>query len=74
MELGDFLFIGTFMFACGVVCAVSRKNSIGVLMGIELILNGAGVNFIGFSRLRPTLSTAKFLPFLLLSLLLQKRL
>jgi len=50
MELSDFLFLGSFMFACGLICAVSRKNAIGVLMGIELILNGAGVNFIGFSR------------------------
>ena len=49
-ELNDFLFIGTFMFACGVICALSRRNAIGVLMGIELILNGAGLNFIGFSR------------------------
>jgi NADH:ubiquinone oxidoreductase subunit K len=29
-----------------------RKNSIGILLGIELILNAAGLNFIIFSKYR----------------------
>jgi NADH-quinone oxidoreductase subunit K len=49
-SLEDYLVLGAVMFICGVICALSRKNAIGVLMGIELILNGAGLNFIGFSR------------------------
>jgi NADH:ubiquinone oxidoreductase subunit K len=29
---------------------LTRRNAIGVLMGIELILNAAGINFVAFSR------------------------
>lgn len=50
IELSDYLFVGAVMFACGIICAVSRKNTIGILMGIELILNAANINFVGFSR------------------------
>lgn len=31
----------------------SKRNGIGVLMGVELVLNGANVNFVAFSRYTP---------------------
>jgi len=38
---------------------LTRRNAIGVLMGIELILNGAGLNFVAFSRfLQPVQTTS----------------
>ena len=38
---------------------LTRRNAIGVLMGIELILNGAGLNFVAFSRfLQPVQATS----------------
>lgn len=46
--LTHYLIVGAFLFACGVVCMVSKRNAIGVLMGIELVLNGANVNFVAF--------------------------
>lgn len=48
--LNPVLWVGAFLFVCGVVCMTTKRNGIGVLMGVELVLNGANLNFIGFSR------------------------
>jgi NADH-quinone oxidoreductase subunit K len=40
---------------------LTRRNAIGVLMGIELILNGAGLNFVAFSRFLQPVQTASLL-------------
>lgn len=48
--LGHFLFISAALFSLGVYAMLSRKNAVAVLMGIELILNAANINFIAFSR------------------------
>ncbi|VTU01546.1 nadh-quinone oxidoreductase subunit k : NADH-quinone oxidoreductase subunit K OS=Blastopirellula marina DSM 3645 GN=nuoK PE=3 SV=1: Oxidored_q2 [Gemmataceae bacterium] len=54
-ELGiqPFLVLSAFLFACGVVCVASKRNAIGVLMGVELILNAANVNLVAFARFNP---------------------
>ena len=44
-----FLIVGAVMFAAGVVCMATKRNALGVLMGIELVLNGANLNFVAFS-------------------------
>jgi len=31
---------------CGALCMATKRNALGVLMGIELVLNGANLNFI----------------------------
>ena len=51
-ELGltPFLMLSAFLFACGAVCVASKRNAIGVLMGVELILNAANVNLVAFAR------------------------
>lgn len=38
------------LFALGVYGALSRRNAIGVLMSIELILNAVNINFVAFWR------------------------
>ncbi len=43
-----YLVVGAILFVCGVVCMAAKRNAIGVLMGIELVLNGANVNFVAF--------------------------
>ena len=48
--LHHFLFVGLALFCAGMFCVLTRRNAIGVLMGVELILNAANVNFIAFSR------------------------
>jgi len=48
--LTHFLLISAILFSFGVFAVVSRRNAIQVLMGIELILNSANINFVAFSR------------------------
>jgi NADH:ubiquinone oxidoreductase subunit K len=48
--LTGYLGIGAVMFVCGVICMATKRNGIGVLMGVELVLNGANVNFVAFSK------------------------
>ena len=49
-SISGFLMIGAVLFVCGVVCMATKRNAIGVLMGVELVLNGANVNLVAFSR------------------------
>lgn len=48
--LTNYLMISGLLFACGIFAMVSRRNAVGILMGVELILNAAGINFVAFSR------------------------
>ncbi len=48
--LVHYLAVGLVLFCLGLFCVLTRRNAIGVLMGVELILNAANVNFIAFSR------------------------
>jgi len=50
IDLNAYLLVGAVLFVCGVVCMATKRNGIGILMGVELVLNGANVNFIAFSR------------------------
>jgi NADH-quinone oxidoreductase subunit K len=53
LGLAHFLILSAFLFCCGVVCIATRRNAIGILMGVELILNAANVNFVAFARYNP---------------------
>ena len=46
--LSHYLVVGAVLFVCGVVCMATKRNLLGVLMGIELVLNGANLNFVAF--------------------------
>lgn len=46
--VSHYLAIGAVLFVCGAVCMATKRNALGVLMGIELVLNGANLNFIAF--------------------------
>jgi NADH-quinone oxidoreductase subunit K len=48
--LTHFLVVSTLLFGLGLFAIVTRKNAIMILMGIELILNAANINFIAFSK------------------------
>ncbi len=50
ITLSHYLVVGALLFALGLVTVATRRNAIGVLMGVELILNGANVNFVAFER------------------------
>ena len=49
-ELNSYLFVAAILFSLGVFGVITRRNGIAVLMGVELILNAANINFIAFSR------------------------
>lgn len=53
--VSHYLIVGAVMFVAGAVCMATKRNALGVLMGIELVLNGANVNFVAFGSqyLRP---------------------
>jgi len=46
--VSHYLVVGAILFVCGVVCMATKRNALGVLMGIELVLNGANLNFVAF--------------------------
>jgi NADH-quinone oxidoreductase subunit K len=48
--LPHFLVVGGILFSLGMVTVVTRRNAVGILMGVELILNAANVNFIAFNH------------------------
>jgi len=48
--LSHFLIVSAVLFCLGLLAVVTRRNAILILMGIELILNAANVNFVAFSR------------------------
>jgi NADH:ubiquinone oxidoreductase subunit K len=48
VHLTHYLVVGAILFVCGVACMAAKRNAIGVLMGIELVLNGANLNFVAF--------------------------
>lgn len=57
MEIGlnHFLLVSAALFAMGTGLIITRRNAVMVLMGLELVLNAAGLNFVAFSRFHPEL-------------------
>jgi NADH-quinone oxidoreductase subunit K len=47
--VAHYLVVGAVLFVCGVICMATKRNGLGVLMGIELVLNGANLNFVAFA-------------------------
>lgn len=50
VKLEQVLIVGAVLFAIGLYVALSKRNAIGVLMGVELMLNAVNVTLLGFSR------------------------
>ena len=50
MGLGAYVAVSAALFALGLVCIIVRRNVLYVLMGIEMILNAANINFVAFNR------------------------
>jgi NADH-quinone oxidoreductase subunit K len=48
--LHHFLTVSLLVFVAGLFTVLTRRNAIGVLMGVELILNSANINYVAFSR------------------------
>ena len=50
VSLTHFLVVGALLFGFGIVTVATRRNAVGVLMGVELLLNAANVNFVAFNH------------------------
>lgn len=50
IHLEHYLVLSAILFSMGVYGIITRKNAVLVLMGLELILNSANINFIAFSK------------------------
>jgi NADH:ubiquinone oxidoreductase subunit K len=50
IPVSHFLILGAILFAIGLVIAISRRNAIMILIGIELMLNATNINFVAFSN------------------------
>jgi len=48
--LNHYLILAAIMFVCGITTIMVKRNAIGILMGVELILNAANVNLVAFNR------------------------
>ena len=51
--LEHYLVLGAILFVCGALCMATKRNAIGILIGVELVLNGANINFVAFARFNP---------------------
>ncbi len=49
MNLTFFLLLALILFSAGLVAVMSRRNLVTILVGIELMLNAASVNFMAFN-------------------------
>jgi NADH-quinone oxidoreductase subunit K len=50
VSLTHFLVVGALLFCFGMITVATRRNAVGVLMGVELLLNAANVNFVAFNH------------------------
>jgi NADH-quinone oxidoreductase subunit K len=50
LSLQHFLVLSAILFCLGLFCVLTRRNAIGILMGIEMILNSANLNYVAFAR------------------------
>ena len=50
ISLASYLVISLILFAAGLTVMIARKNLVAILLGIELILNAAALNFVAYSR------------------------
>lgn len=57
LPLEAYLLVGAILFCLGLVACAARRNAIGILIGIELILNAANLNLLAFWRFSGSATT-----------------
>jgi len=50
ITLHHYLWLGLALFLIGMFGVLTRRNAIGILMGVELMFNGANINLVAMSR------------------------
>jgi NADH:ubiquinone oxidoreductase subunit K len=49
-HLNSYLILSAILLSLGLYTVVTRRNAVAILMGVELILNAANINFVAFSK------------------------
>jgi len=52
VTLQAYLTLAAMLFCIGLFGVLTRRNTIGILLGIELMLNAVNINLVAFSRFR----------------------
>jgi NADH-quinone oxidoreductase subunit K len=50
MDLSAYLLLAAVVFAIGLFGVMTRRNTVGILLGVELMLNAVNINLVAFSR------------------------
>ena len=66
--LNNYLILAALLFGIGLAGALARRNAVIVLIGLELMLNAANLNFIAFWRFSPHANDMTGLMFVLFSI------
>jgi NADH-quinone oxidoreductase subunit K len=45
-----YLVVATLLFVMGIFVMCTKRNAIGILIGVEMVLNGASINLVAFNR------------------------
>jgi NADH-quinone oxidoreductase subunit K len=48
--LTHYLLLGAALFVCGLLTVLLKRHAMGILMGVELMLNAANVNLVAYGR------------------------
>ena len=56
MPLHAYLVLAALVFVIGLFGVLTRRNAVGILLGIELMLNAVNINLVAFSRFRADLA------------------
>jgi NAD(P)H-quinone oxidoreductase subunit 4L len=63
--INQFLLLGAILFCIGVYGVIARKNTVLVLMSIELILNAVNINLLAFGAMNNDITGAVFALFII---------
>ena len=54
MPLSAYLTLSALLFSIGLFGVITRRNTVGILLGVELMLNAVNINLVAFSRFNGT--------------------
>jgi NADH-quinone oxidoreductase subunit K len=60
VPLSAYLVLAALVFTIGLFGVLTRRNAVGILLGIELMLNAVNINLVAFSRFRADLAGLVF--------------
>ena len=50
ISLNHYLIVGAVLFCTGLFTMMTKRNAIGILIGVELVLNSSALNLVAFDR------------------------